>query len=108
MTKKRRRRFEPTARRRDSDDLSLNRLPKQLIEGRVRIETSHPARARRDTHAARRDGFREELHEEWQTRVREDYAYVKRDLKRIISISTLLFTIMLVVWVYVEVIGAGL
>lgn len=108
MTKKRRRRKVPAVRRPDPEILGFDQLAVPDIEDGVGIEASHPTEARRETRAAGRERFREGLHEEWQARVREDYAYVKRDLKRIASISTLLLTIILLLWVLLEVIGVGL
>ena len=108
MTKKRRRRIESGARRRDPEYLASDGLVEPRINGAIRIEAPDTSHAPRETRAACRDGFRNELHEEWEARVQQDYAYVKRDLKRIVSISTFLFTIMLLAWLHVEVVGAGL
>lgn len=56
--------------------------------------------------AGGRESRRERLHDEWEVRVRSDYAYVKRDIRNIGILSTLLLTLLLLLWVFIEVLGA--
>lgn len=108
MRKKRRSRTEPAARGRIRESPVRNPLVIGGVDEVVPIEASQPAEPHRRTRAAGREAFRAGLHGEWNARVQDDYAYVKRDLKRMASISTLVFTIMFLAWILVEVVGVGL
>jgi len=108
MRKKRRSRIEPAARARMRENPVMNPLAGHQVDEVVSIEASKPAEPHRRTGAVGREAFRAGLHEEWTARVQDDYAYVKRDLKRMVSISTLVFTIMFLVWIVVEVVGFDL
>jgi hypothetical protein len=69
------------------------------------VTSPEPAR---DLRATRSDRAHAVMHVEWALRVQEDYAYVKRDLKRITWTSTLLMTVLVLAWLVLEAVEVGL